>query len=253
MCLGSGEVRYFIMINRLNYKESLRLFFIISMLTVMGLFSSINTHAQLNIPFPAYSYFSPFTLSNPFSLASIPLSAPFALPFIPPLGPTVVPTASIQGSTIYIPTSITTFGINIPGLGPQLDNLLAPAIIFIYPSGYVPPAPIVPVIPTVAVPPIIPPTALGLTIPPPTVAAPTVVPTPIVAPTVTPLPPPTAVAPTVDRITPTFIPITVIDPLAIPLPPIAPINAIPVTATNPASASGLLLSFSYSSLFGYPL
>lgn len=231
------------MINSFNYSKSLRQFFTISIVLVISLFSSINTHAQLNIPFPAYPYFSPFTLANPFSLTSIPLSAPFALPFIPPLRPTGVPTASIQGTTIYIPTSLTSFGINIPGLGPQLDNLLPPAIIFIYPSGYTPPAPLPPIIPTVAAPAIIPPTALGLAIPPATVVAPTVL-----AP-----PPPVAVAPTVDRITPTFIPITVIDPLAIPFSTIAPISAPPATGTNPAAASGLLLPFGYSPSFGYPL
>ena len=68
--------------------------------------------------------------------------------------------ATIQGTTIYTPA--TDIKIAAPGFGSLLTGIVPPVTVFIYPTGYVPPAPVPPVVvaptvvPTVIAPPVIP-------------------------------------------------------------------------------------------------
>ena len=106
---------------------------------------------------PTYSFFTPF--ANPFGYTGglntnlLPTSLWGSLP---PLQPS--PIASIAGvTTVFIPPTLTNFGVNIkaPGFNTiKLTSLVAPLTLFIYPNGYTPPAP-APVVPPTITPPVI--------------------------------------------------------------------------------------------------
>ena len=223
------------MIIKGNRARQIKIFAFISFVTVICLFSAKNIQAQ-SFQFPVYPYFSPFV---PYPTLTFPTLAPSIFPFTPILPPTRLPTASIQGTTVFVPTTLTTFGINVPGFGGLLTSISPPITIFIYPTGYVPPAPIVP---TVIAPTVIPPTVVPP--PPPTVIAPTIIPPP--APTII---APTVVAPTV--IAPTVVPPTVIAPTVVPPTIIAPTTALPSTTEILAAPSGVLFPFSFPYFFWF--
>ncbi|MGA1875472.1 MAG: hypothetical protein ACMUIA_07680 [bacterium] len=128
------------------WKKFINFFCLIIFLISLSLCSPKDIQAQffpLSYGFPGYAYFNP--LINPFLLANFPLLAPPALPPATPFSPVPIPSASIQGTTIYVPPTATGIKISGPGLGQLLSGIIPPATIFIYPSGYVPPAPVTPV------------------------------------------------------------------------------------------------------------
>ena len=211
------------MIIKCNRIKLIKLFAIITFFAIICLFSSKNVQAQFFPQFPAYPYFSPFVS---FPTAPFPSLAPSFAPFAPFAPPTRWPTASIQGTTVFIPTTLTAFDLKIPGFGNVLTAIGAPITVFIYPSGYVPPAPILPLpfIPTVVNPSIIPPPGITPILPPP----------PVLAPTFISVPPPTAIA-----------------PIVVPTPIVAPTVVAPATTGILPSVSGLLFPFSFPSFPSY--